>query len=185
MVGRKDLPQTRLQDIVAAAKANPGSIIGGDRGRRHRAASGGRRLHEGSGREAAGSALQGLAAGVHRSARGPHRSVLRFDCGGPALRAIGAGEGHRRAVVEAQPARARCADDVGGWRARSRCRFLARNLRTRQNPAGGHRKAAQGYPRFAARPQGTLREERRRSVGSAGRTGSMASSCPNTRTGRN
>jgi tripartite-type tricarboxylate transporter receptor subunit TctC len=26
MVGRKDLPQTRLQDIVAAAKANPGSI---------------------------------------------------------------------------------------------------------------------------------------------------------------
>ena len=26
MVGRKDLPQARLQDIVAAAKANPGSI---------------------------------------------------------------------------------------------------------------------------------------------------------------
>src|ERR1700710_624166 len=26
MVGRKDLPQTKLQDIVAAAKANPGSI---------------------------------------------------------------------------------------------------------------------------------------------------------------
>src|ERR1700688_2269840 len=26
MVGRKDMPQTRLQDIVAAAKANPGSI---------------------------------------------------------------------------------------------------------------------------------------------------------------
>ena len=26
MVGRKDLPQTRLQDIVAAAKTNPGSI---------------------------------------------------------------------------------------------------------------------------------------------------------------
>ena len=26
MVGRKDLPQARLQDIVAAAKASPGSI---------------------------------------------------------------------------------------------------------------------------------------------------------------
>src|SRR5690242_13921916 len=26
MVGRRDLPQTKLQDIVAAAKANPGSI---------------------------------------------------------------------------------------------------------------------------------------------------------------
>src|SRR2546427_8485307 len=26
MVGRKDLPQAKLQDIVAAAKANPGSI---------------------------------------------------------------------------------------------------------------------------------------------------------------
>ena len=78
MVGRKDLPQAKLADIIAAAKANPGSISGGDRRRRHRPASGRGRLHEGRRRQAAGSALQGLAAGLHRSARRPHRSVLRL-----------------------------------------------------------------------------------------------------------
>ena len=104
MVGRKDLPQASLQEIVAAAKAKPGLDHGGDRRRRHRPATGGRRVHEGRRHQAAGSALQGLAAGVHRSAGRPHRPVLRFHRGRAALCAVGAGEGHRRAVVEAQPA---------------------------------------------------------------------------------
>ena len=104
MVGRKDMPQNTLQDIVASAKAQPGSDLGGDRGRRNRSAAGGGRVHEGRGREVVGSALQGLAAGFHRSARGPDRSVLRLDGRGSAICAVGAGQGHRRAVVEAQSA---------------------------------------------------------------------------------
>ena len=159
MVGRKDMPQLRLQDIVAAAKADPGSITvataGVGTGQQLVAAA----FMKAAGVKLSGSALQGFAAGVHRSARRPHRSVLRLDCRRPAIRAIGTGEGHRRAVVEAQSACARCADHVGGGRARSRCRFLARNLCTRKNSAGSHRSAAPGYPRFVARLEGALREE--------------------------
>ena len=77
MVGRKDLPQGKLQDIVAAAKANPGSIsvatAGVGTGQHLVAAA----LHEGRRRQISGGALQGFAAGLHRSARGPHRPVLR------------------------------------------------------------------------------------------------------------
>ena len=85
-------------------KGQSGLDFGRDRRRRHRPASGGGCLHEGRRRKIPGGALQGLAAGLHRSARRPHRPVLRFDCRGAALRAVGAGEGHRGAVVEAQPA---------------------------------------------------------------------------------
>ncbi len=112
---------------------------GCDRRRRHRPATGGRRIHEGRGDQTAGSTLQGLAPGVHRSAGGPGRPVLRLDRRRAALCAIGAGEGHRRAVVEAQRAGAGCADHVGGRRARARCRFLARHLCAGENPAGGDR----------------------------------------------
>ena len=147
MVGRKDLPQARLADIVAAAKASPGSIsvatAGVGTGQHLVAAA----FMKAAGRQAAGSALQGLAAGLHRSARRPHRSVLRFECGRAALCAVGAGEGHRGAGVEAQPAGARRADDVGSRRARPRCQFLARHFRARQNAAGGDRKIAPGNPR--------------------------------------
>ena len=72
-----------------------------DRGCRHRPASGRRRLHEGRRHQASGSALQGLAAGLHRSAGRPHRSVLQFELGRASLRSIGAGARHCRAVVEA------------------------------------------------------------------------------------
>jgi tripartite-type tricarboxylate transporter receptor subunit TctC len=103
MVGRKDLPQTTLSDIVAAAKANPGSITVATAG-----VGTGQHLVAAAFMKAAGvkllEAVQGFAAGFHRSARGPHRPVLRFDRGGPALCAVGAGEGHRRAVVQTQSA---------------------------------------------------------------------------------
>ena len=70
---------TNSQDIVAAAKANPGSISVATAG-----VGTGQHLVAAAFMKAAGvkfqeSALQGLAAGLHRSARRPHRPVLRFE----------------------------------------------------------------------------------------------------------
>ena len=79
MVGRKDLPHGKLQDIVAAAKANPGSISVATAG-----VGTGQHLVAAAFMKAAGvkfleDALQGFAAGLHRSARRPHRPVFRFE----------------------------------------------------------------------------------------------------------
>ena len=104
MVGRKDLPHAKLQDIVAAAKANPGSIsvatAGVGTGQHLVAAA----FMKAAGHQTPGSALQGVAAGLHRSASGPHRPVFRFERCRAALCSVGPGEGHRGAVVEAQRA---------------------------------------------------------------------------------
>ncbi len=166
-------------------KGQPGLDFRRDGRRRHRPASGGRCVHEGRGRQIPRSALQGLAAGLHRSARRPHRPVLRLEFGRASLCSIRPGKGHCGAVVETQPAGARRADDVGSRRARPRRQFLARHIRARQNPAGHDRKIAPGNPRRAARTQGSFREERRRGVGSRQTTSSTASSPPNTTTGPN
>ena len=101
MVGRKESATGQPVRHHRGGKGQSRLDHGGDRGRRHRPASGGGRLHEGRRHQASGSALQGLAAGLHRSARRPHRPVLRLRRGGPALREIGTGKGHRHAVVEA------------------------------------------------------------------------------------
>jgi tripartite-type tricarboxylate transporter receptor subunit TctC len=71
------MPQSGLADIVAAAKANPGSITVATAG-------------VGTGQHLVAAAFM-KAAGFHRSAGGPYRSVLRFDRGGPAVRAVGTG----------------------------------------------------------------------------------------------
>ena len=159
MVGRKDMPQLRLQDIVAAAKADPGTITVATAG-----VGTGQQLVAAAFMKAAGVKLlevpyKGSPPAFTDLLAGRIDLFFDFDCRRPAIRAIGTGEGHRRAVVEAQSACARCADHVGGGRARSRCRFLARNLCTRKNSAGSHRGAAPGYPRFVARLERALREE--------------------------
>ena len=102
--GRKDMPQAKLQDIVAAAKANPGSISVATAG-----VGTGQHLVAAAFMKAAGVKLlevpyKGLAASFHRSARRPYRSVLRLRRSRPAICAVGAGKRHRRAVVQAQSA---------------------------------------------------------------------------------
>ena len=136
MVGRKDLPQASLKDIIAAAKANPGSITVATAG-----VGTGQHLVAAAFMKAAGIKLQevpykGSPPAFTDLLAG--RIDLFFDsiAAGPALCAVGAGEGHRRAVVEAQRAGARCADHVGSRRARARRRFLARHFCARENPAG-------------------------------------------------
>ena len=106
MVGRKDLPHARLKDIVDAAKANPGSITVATAG-------------VGTGQQLVAAAFM-KAAGV-KLLEVPYKGSppaftdllagridLFFDsiaAGLPYVQ-VGAGEGHRRTVVEAQPARA-------------------------------------------------------------------------------
>ncbi len=65
MVGRKDLPQASVQGDRHCGEGQARLDHGGHRRRRHRPASCRGRLHEGGRRQAAGSALQGLAAGLH------------------------------------------------------------------------------------------------------------------------
>ena len=114
--GRADL-QVRLRDgrpqgfaarqiagHRCGCKGQSGIDFGGDRRRRHRPASGGGGVHEGGRRKISGDTLQGFATGLYRSARGPHRPVFRFDGRGAALRAVGPGERHCGAVIEAQSA---------------------------------------------------------------------------------
>src|SRR5229473_1631105 len=96
--------QTRLAGIVAAAKANPGSITVATAG-----VGTGQHLVAAAFMKAAGVKLQevpykGSPPAFTDLLAGPYRSVLRFDRGGPAIRAIGTGKRHRRAVVEAQSA---------------------------------------------------------------------------------
>ena len=104
MVARKDLPHGKLADIVAAAKANPGSISVATAG-----VGTGQHLVAAAFMKAAGikflevpykgspPAFTDLLAG---------RIDLFFDsnCGRAALCSIRPGEGHCGAVVEAQPA---------------------------------------------------------------------------------
>ena len=136
MVGRKDLPQASLKDIVAAAKANPGSISVATAG-----VGTGQHLVAAAFMKAAGVKLQevpykGSPPAFTDLLAGRIDLFFDSDAAGLPYVQVGAGEGHRRAGVEAQPAGARRADDVGGRRARPRRRFLARHFRARQNPAG-------------------------------------------------
>jgi tripartite-type tricarboxylate transporter receptor subunit TctC len=100
LVGRKDLPQTRLQDIVAAAKASPGSITVATAG-----AGTGQQLVAAAFMKTAGVKLQevpykGSPPAFTDLLAG--RIDLFFDS--IAARAVGAGERHCPIVVEAQPA---------------------------------------------------------------------------------
>ena len=116
MVGRKDMPQANLQDIVAAAKASPGSITVATAG-----VGTGQQLTAAAFMKAAGIKLlevpyKGSPPAFTDLLAGRVRPVLRLDRCRAALRAVGAGEGHRGAVLEAQSAGAGRADHVG-----SRC----------------------------------------------------------------
>ncbi len=104
MVGRKDLPHAKLQDLVAAAKANPGSITVATAG-------------VGTGQQLVAAAFM-KAAGV-KFLEVPYKGsppaftdllagridlFFELDGGGASLCAIGTGEGHRGAVIKTKPA---------------------------------------------------------------------------------
>jgi tripartite-type tricarboxylate transporter receptor subunit TctC len=84
-------------------KGEPGLDFRRDRRRRHRPASGGRRLHEGRGRQISEVPYKGSPPAFTDLLAG--RIDLFFDSNrAGCLMCSRAGEGHRGAVVEAQPA---------------------------------------------------------------------------------
>ncbi len=171
MVGRKDLPQAKLQDIVAAAKASPGSISVATAG-------------VGTGQQLVAAAFM-KAAGV-KFLEVPYKGSppaftdllagridLFFDSMAAGLPYVQSGQARGIAVLSSK--RSALAPDVPTMSEAGvpglDVELVARHLRPRQNPAGGHRQTAPRYSRLAARIEGALREERRRSLGSAGRQG--------------
>ena len=184
MVGRKDMPQTKLKDIVAAAKASPGSITVATAG-----VGTGQQLVAAAFMKAAGvkllevpykgspSAFTDLLAG---------RVDLFFDSIAAGLPYVTSGQARGIALLSSK--RSQLAPDVPTM-AEAGLPGLDVEFpwlgifAPAKTPPGSHCKAAGGYPRLVARPQGALREERRRNVGSARTQSSMLSLRPNTRTG--
>ena len=185
MVGRKDLPQARLQDIVAAAKANPGSITVATAG-------------VGTGQQLVAAAFM-KAAGV-KFLEVPYKGSppaftdllagridLFFDSIAAGLPYVQSGQARGIAVLSSK--RSPLAPDVPtmseagvpGLDVDSWLGIFA----PAKTPPDVIARLRRRYPRLAARPQGALREERRRGRGTCRTTSSMASSRPNTRTGPN
>ena len=169
MVARKELPQANLQDIVAAAKANPGSITVATAG-----VGTGQQLVAAAFMKAAGIKLlevpyKGSPPAFTDLLAG--RVDLFFDSIAAGLPYVQSGQARGIAVLSSK--RSALAPDVPTLSEAGvpglDVDFLARHFCAGKNPAGDHRKIAPGNPRCFAGPQGTLREERRRSLGSAGR----------------
>ena len=185
MVGRKDLPQATLQEIVAAAKASPGSITVATAG-----VGTGQQLMAAAFMKAAGIKLlevpyKGSPPAFTDLLAG--RVDLFFDSIAAGLPYVQSGQARGIAVLSSKrsPLAPGCADDVGGRRARPRRRFLARHLCAGKNPARGDRKTT---PRKSAPRCPTSRSALRRAAarpGTCRTTSSMVLSRPNTRPGRN
>ena len=169
MVGRKDLPQASLQDIVAAAKANPGSITVATAG-----VGTGQHLVAAAFMKAAGVKFQevpykGSPPAFTDLLAG--RIDLFFDSIAAGLPYVQSGQAKGIAVLSSK--RSPLAPDVPtmseagvpGLDVDSWLGIFA----PAKTPPEVDRQIAQGNPRLAARTQGALREERRRGVGSAGR----------------
>ena len=169
MVGRKDLPHGKLADIVAAAKANPGSISVATAG-----VGTGQHLVAAAFMKAAGVKFQempykGSPPAFTDLLAG--RIDLFFDSNAAGLPYVQSGQAKGIALLSSK--RSPLAPDVPTMSEAGvsglDVDFLARDIRAGKDPAGRHRKTAPRHPRLAARPQGAFREERRGGVGSAGR----------------
>ena len=156
MVGRKDLPQTKVEDIVAAAKAKPGSITVATAG-------------VGTGQQLVAAAFM-RAAGV-KFLEVPYKGSppaftdliagrvdLFFNSIAAAIPYVQSGQARGIAVLSSK--RSALASDVPTLSEAGvsglDVDFLARHLCARKNPAGGDRQAAGGNPRGIARLEGTL-----------------------------
>jgi hypothetical protein len=162
LVGYKDLPYSSPQDVIAAAKANPGGLKLANAGTGTGQHIMGAAFMKLTG-TIPGSALSRIGGGLSRSAGRARRPVRRLDAGGAALHQVRPSQGHRDPVVEAKRANSRRADHDRSRRSQSRDRFLDRLVRPRQNPAGRDRPSATGDRPGASRAQAALRAERRRS----------------------
>ena len=171
MVGRKDLPQPKLRDIVTAAKANPGSITVATAG-------------VGTGQQLVAAAFM-KAAGV-KFLEVPYKGSppaftdllagridLFFDSMAAGLPYVQSGQARGIAVLSSK--RSPLAPDVPtmseagvpGLDVDSWLGIFA----PAKTPPEDNRKIAPRGPRLAARTQGALREERGRGLGSPGRQG--------------
>ena len=185
MVGRKDLPQAKLLDIVAAAKASPGSISVATAG-----VGTGQHLVAAAFMKAAGVKLLEVPYRARRR-RSPICSRAASTCSSTPIAAglpyVQSGQARGIAVLSSK--RSPLAPDVPtmseagvpGLDVDSWLGIFA----PAKTPPEVLAKLRRRYPRLAARPQGALREERRRSLGSAGRQARCALSRPNTRPGPN
>ncbi len=166
MVARKDLPHDKLADIVAAAKANPGSISVATAG-----VGTGQHLVAAAFMKAAGIKLlevpyKGSPPAFTDLLAG--RIDMFFDSNSAGLPYVQSGQAKGIAVLSSK--RSPLAPDVPTMSEAGvpglDVDFLARDIRARQNPARGNRKTAPRNPRLIARTERSFREKRRRGVGS-------------------
>ena len=169
MVGRKDLPQASLADIIAAAKANPGSITVATAG-----VGTGQHLVAAAFMKAAGVKLQevpykGSPPAFTDLLAG--RIDLFFDSTAAGLPYVQSGQARGIAVLASK--RSPLAPDVptmseAGVPGLDVDSWLGIFAPAKTPPAVIAKLRARD-PRLAARPEGAFREERRRSLGYAGR----------------
>ena len=157
MVGRKDLPHGKLQDIVAAAKANPGSISVATAG-----VGTGQHLVAAAFMKAAGVKFQEipykgsppaftdlLAGRIDLFFDPDRRAGLPYVQSGQA-KGIAVLSSKRSPLAPEVPTMSEAG--VPGLDVDSRLGIF----RACQNATGRHRKVAPRYPRLAARPQGAF-----------------------------
>ena len=169
MVARKELPQASLSDIIAAAKANPGSITVATAG-----VGTGQHLVAAAFMKAAGIKLlevpyKGSPPAFTDLLAG--RIDLFFDSAAAGLPYVKSGQARGIAMLSSK--RSALAPDMPTMSEAGvpglDVDFLARHFCPRQDSADGNRKTAQRDPHLAARSEGAFREDRRRGVGRAGR----------------
>ena len=160
LVAHKELPYASPKELIAAAKANPGGLKLANAG-------------TGTGQHILGAAFmkltgtkflevpyRGSAAAFPDLLAGRVDLFVELHAGGAALYQVGAGQGHRNSVGEAQRTNSRRAHHDRGRRSQSRDRFLDRLVRARQNSAGRDRAPAAGDRPGVAGAQAALRAER-------------------------
>ncbi len=166
LVGRKDLPQASLKEIVELRAREPGQ--GQLRRRRPRYRPADRRgdpctAHR---HDLPFRAVQGRGRRVSGSPRRARRSLLRPHRHRAAVHRRRAGEGHRHLVGAAQPAASGGADDQRERRRRARNGDLVRPFRACEDAAGDPRPPARRDRESRRASQTSSRASRRRPRGS-------------------
>ena len=170
LVAHKDLPYSTPNEVIAAAKKDPGGLKLANAG-------------TGTGQHILGAAFmkftgtkflevpyRGSSAAFPDLLAGRVDLFVEFHTGSPALHQVRPGQRDRDPVLEANRTDARRADHDRGRCSQSRDQFLDRFVRSRQDATGGHRAFAGGDRPVAAGTQTAFRAEWRRSDRHAARS---------------
>ena len=160
LVGRKDLPQSTLKELVEYARANPGKInfaVGGPgTGQQIGAAI----LAKLTGTSFQLRPVQGRRRGVPGPPRGARRPLLRPHRHRPAVHRGRPGEGHRDLVRATESAAAGGADDQRERRRHARDGDLVRSVRAGEDAAADPRAAARETAKVVEHPEVVARFEK-------------------------